>query len=401
MEEPRFSVFEFNNVINSTLMVIGNVVVEGEITQLNISSKGGVNIVLKDPNATAILNVSGFAPRVEGVYIVKQGMKVAAFGIPNLWSAGGRFSLQIDKILPLGEGALKEAYEELKRNLSTEGLFAVERKRPLPEYVYKIALLTGKDSAAQSDFIKILKENKSGIEIDYYPVQVQGKYAEEEILNTLNFIDKNYEYDCVSLVRGGGSLEDLITFNSEKIARMIFAMHMPVIVGVGHEKDESIADFVADIRASTPSQAAYYLVVNNENFIKNQEMKLDLVIEALLEKINSNRLCLEGKANNIGYKLSFFLNRLDKKVLQLNYLYKNFPLKIENLMSKINGIEKLFLSYNPINILEKGYSYLTNEEGQVLFDINNFKIEQKINVNLSNGSLLTNILKINKKKYGK
>lgn len=398
MDDARFSVAQFNQIVNTTLTsAIGEVIVEGEITQLNVTTKGGVNIIIKDQEETAILNVSGYSPRIEGLKLVEQGMKVAAYGTPNLWSAGGRFSLQIYKILPLGEGALKEAYEKLKKELEASGLFAPERKRPLPDYVKKIALLTGKDSAAQSDFLKILKENKAGIEIDFYPVQVQGKYAEQEILNTLININ-DIDYDCIVLVRGGGSLEDLITFNSEKIAKMIFAMKVPVVVGVGHEKDESIADFVADIRASTPSQAAYYLVVNNENFIKSQEMKLDIIEKALKDKLVENKLIIESKAANISQRLLMFLQKIDNKVGKLEYLYKGFPLYLEKIILKIENLEKLFLSYNPRNILKKGYAYITDESGKVLNAKAGLEIGQNINVNLESASLLTNILKITKNK---
>ena len=398
MDDARFSVAQFNQIVNTTLTsAIGEVIVEGEITQLNITTKKGVNIVIKDQIEAAILNVSGYSPRIEGLQLVEQGMKVAAYGTPNLWSAGGRFSLQIYKIIPLGEGALKEAYEKLKRELVASGLFAPERKRPLPDYIQRVALLTGKDSAAQSDFLKILKENKAGIEIDFYPVQVQGKYSEQEILNTLKNIN-DIDYDCIVLVRGGGSLEDLITFNSEKIAKMIFAMRVPVIVGVGHEKDESIADFVADIRASTPSQAAYYLVVNNENFIKSQEMKLEIIDKALGDNLIVNKLNIENKAANISQRLLMFLEKINNKVDKLDYFYKGFPLYIEKLMLKIEGLEKLFLSYNPKNVLKKGYAYITDEGGKVINARTGLEVGQNINVNLEATSLLTNILKITKNK---
>lgn len=397
MEEARFTVSQFNNMVNTTLTsAIGEVVVEGEITQLNVTAKGGVNIVVKDSGEAAILNLSGYAPRIEGLKMINEGMKVAAFGVPNLWSAGGRFSLQIYKILPLGEGALREAYEKLKRDLEAQGLFAIERKRPLPDYVQKIALLTGKDSAAQSDFLKILKENNAGIEIDYFPVQVQGKYAEQEILDTLEFVN-NSAYDCVALVRGGGSLEDLITFNSERIARMIFSMKVPVIVGVGHEKDESIADFVADVRASTPSQAAYYLVVNNENFIKAQEMKLDIIKDSLVDNLNSKRIVIESKAGNISQRLMLFIKTIENKVFKLDYLAKDFPNLIEKLKIKVENLEKLFQSYNPKNVLKKGYAYITDEKGSVLNEPEDFLVGQNINLNLAKASVLTNILKVTKK----
>lgn len=416
--EPRLSVAQFNELIELTLKSTGGVIVEGEITQYNISVKGGVNIVIKDPKASAVLNLSGYAPGVEGVRLVKVGMQIAAWGVPSLWSMGGRFSLKIFKILPQGEGALKEAYEQLKRQLAAEGLFAAERKRPLPDFITRIALITGRDSAAQSDFLKILKENHAGIEVDYYPVQVQGKYAESEIVNTLKYTDK-LNYDCVALVRGGGSLEDLITFNSEKLARLIFAMKTPVIVGIGHEKDESIADYVADIRASTPSQAAYYISSNNDNFIEQQEMKVEFISRTLKQKFEAIKYIVSSKAAGIsgqilvniqrlrnkiqvvsgglGNRLVLSIREYQGKIQTLQYLISTFPRFFIEQQQKLIGLERLLGSFNPHNVLKRGYSLVKSPEGKLIKSIAQVSTGQDLNITLGDGDLLTNILKIKSK----
>jgi len=413
--EPRLSVAQFNGLIEQSLQAIGELIVEGEITQYNITAKGGVNIVLKDPKESAVLNLSGYAPNVEGVRMVKVGMKVAAWGVPSLWSMGGRFSLKIFKILPQGEGALKEAYEKLKLQLSAEGLFAEERKRPLPDFITRIALVTGRDSAAQSDFLKILHEHHTGIEVDYYPVQVQGKFAEAEIINTLKYADAQ-SYDCLVLVRGGGSLEDLITFNSEKLARVIFAMKTMVVVGIGHEKDESIADYVADIRASTPSQAAYYLAVNNENFIDKQEMKLDFISGSLKQNFDSWKYAISSRAQGISSVILVSIQRLhnriqtvsggladhlilsvreyQSRVQDLQYLTARVPKIFQERQQYLQTMERLLGSYNPHNVLKRGFSIVRTKQGKVVNSIAHVSQGENLGITLSDGDLLTNILQI-------
>jgi len=394
--EPRLSVAQFNEMINSTLSSLGDIAVEGEITQYSLTAKGGVNLVLKDQLQPAILNVSGYAPRIEGINLVNEGMKVVAFGIPNLWSQGGRFSLQIYKILPLGAGALKEAYEKLKAQLKAEGLFDESRKRALPDIVVKAALLTGKDSAAQSDFLKIIKENKVGIELDLYGVQVQGKFAEKEITETLKYVDSK-AYDCIFLVRGGGSLEDLITFNSEKVARSIFAMKTPLIVGVGHEKDESIADYVADIRASTPSQAAYYLAMHNLKFIDLQILKSESIAEKLRELNASELNYVRNRYQGVSVKLKLILEQLKGRIARTEYATQSFKSRIMEISQKIQGILRLISSFNPSKVLERGYA-IVRSNNKIIKNTKGLMLQDKVTIELANGSFLSKILKINK--YG-
>ncbi len=414
MEEARFSVAQFNEMINATLQGLGDIVVEGEITQLNVSSKGGVNIVLKDPKATALLNISGYAPRIEGLQLIKEGMQVAAWGNPNIWSAGGRFSLQIFKILPLGEGALKEAYEQLRRKLTAEGLFAAERKRELPQYITKIALITGKESAAQSDFYKILTEHHFGATIDYYPVQVQGKHAEAEIITALKLADKK-NYDCVVLVRGGGSLEDLITFNSEKVARTIYAMSIPVVVGIGHEKDESIADFVADVRAATPSQAAYYLVGRNQAFAEEQLEKALAIKTTLQNRLLSYTFTLEQRRNKvfqlmqallqqwqyyfakktggISQRLIIVLQQIKIKTQQLEFQTRVIPRIVEQYQLRISSLERLLTSFNPQNVIKRGYAIIKTDGGSVVTSIKDANIGINLNLTVKDGTIISTVIK--------
>lgn len=391
---PKFSVSEFNQVLNQHLKLLGDVQIEGEITQMTITRNKGVYIILKDTKENAVVSVSGYAPTIQGIDMVNEGMKVVVWGNPEIYSPMGKFSIKAFKIIPSGKGALKEAYERLKIKLESEGLFNEDRKRPLPEFITKIALLTGKDSAAQSDFLKILNENNANFSIDFYPVHVQGKHSESEIINTLRYISEK-NYDCIVLTRGGGSLEDLITFNEEKVARTIFALNVPVIVGVGHEKDESIADFVADVRASTPSQAAYYLIAQNNGFLNSLEMQAEAIRQHLLSDVQKYRSYINNFQSKVDgrikYEISTIINNCDKLLI----LASRFPTQISEYKERVDSYARLINSFNPKTILNQGYNILKSE-GKLIKSVKDLKPKQSISLTLIDGSADATIDKINK-----
>lgn len=385
-DELRVSVAQFNALVNQHLQTIGEVIVEGEITQMNVSARGGVNIVMKDVKEQAVINVSGYEPQIQGIKMVREGMQVAIYGIPQVWSPTGRLSVSIHKIVPLGEGALKEAYELLKAKLKNEGLFDESRKRPLPDYVTHIALITAAGSAALLDFLKILSENNSGLEIDFYSVSVQGKYSEREIIAALNAADTK-EYDCIVLTRGGGSLEDLLTFNEEQVARAIFALHTPVLVAVGHERDESIADFVADVRASTPSQAAYYLVNTNLQFIASLETQAGVIEQLYINRLNQVKMALSGKLAGIDSRLLGEVRQMRSKLDHAQLLIDRFPDTVNESTRKLLELERLLRSLNPRNVLNRGFAIVRNSQGRVVSSKVNVKSGDDIAIEVKDGMI--------------
>ena len=410
-EEIRVSVDQFNELINLQLQSIGEVIVEGEITEMNISKRGGINMVLKDKNKQAILNVSGYAPRVQGINMIEIGMEVAIWGVPQLYSPYGKFSVSIYKILPIGAGALAKALEILKEQLEKEGLFDLSRKRPLPELIRNIALITAKNSAAESDFIKILKENNTGLNIDFYPVSVQGKHSVGEILSAIEQ-SQSRKYDCIVMIRGGGSLEDLSSFNDEKISKALFASKIPTLVAVGHERDESIAELVSDVRASTPSQAAYYLVVNNTNFIKSIELQADQIYLQIEEIINNNKQKLTGIniyekvlliLNHYNYevnsydmdfesriyrKISNFQNIIEKSSHELT----NFGYKINQLLNEVVHMQSTIENLNPEKIIKKGYAIIKNKNGKIITSITDAKTNELLTLKVKDGNINTKVI---------
>ncbi len=437
MNEARLSVSQFNQMLNLHVQSVGQLIVEGEITQISITSRGGLSISLKDPQSSATLKVSGYAPQVQGIKSVKEGMAVAVWGIPEIYEQYGSFSFRAYKILPVGEGALREAYEQLRQQLTREGLFAGERKRELPEFIRHIALITAKNSAAESDFLKILRENRQGIEIDFYPCSVQGKYAEPELISAV-LQANTHGYDCIVLIRGGGGLEDLIAFNDEKLARTIFASKIPVLAGVGHERDESIAELVADMRASTPSQAAYYIVSRNESFIRGLEFQLQgcsaaittrvtelnrrltqreqVVNSAATEFISMIKHSLRSGTDIIANRLGSVLRRANfesatkLRLISQNFggvtrnsrqqlgraamILERFPQQIRLELERIGQKQRLLLSYNPANVLQRGYALVRDEQGRVAGNIDSFKVDENIEIAMKNGRILAKIKKL-------
>jgi len=405
------SVAQFCLAINTLLGELGEFAIQGEISALKISGNQALFIDLKDTKEQALLRLSNYAPRVTGLNLVREGMEVIAHGRLEMYPPTGSFSFKVRKLEPVGEGALKQAFEQLKQILQNEGLFSTARKREIEAPITKIALITAKNSAAYSDFTKILQEGNFGGEVDFYPVTVQGDKAETEIIHAFNEINsqariKNYQ--VVVLIRGGGSLEDLKAFNSEGVARAVFGSALPVIVGVGHEIDVSIADFVADVRASTPSQAAYYMLQINAQFLETVFAQLDLHLQKLKDSLPSKsymqqllQLCeqrlrvrlvpfqladanlgfsriVRGKLQNEMYKIKSNLNSYENSLEKL-------PNELDKSKIAVTNLAKLLAAYGPEQVLERGYTLIKDEAGNYIAQKSALKPGNKIAIRFSDG----------------
>jgi len=356
------SIAEFIKVLNGIFSELGMFALKGEVSQLKYSKNNAVFIDLKDKTGNALIRISNFAPRVSGITAISEGMEVIVEGYLEIYAPTGSLNFKALKIKPIGEGSLKQAYENLKLALESEGLFAPDRKRELPLLIQRIALITGKNSAAYSDFTKILQENASAIQIDFYPVLVQGSMSEEEITAAFEHA-VSQDFDLIVLIRGGGSLEDLAAFNSEKIARAIFKSRIPVVVGVGHEIDTTIADLVADLRASTPSQAAYYIHSQNQSYISNLDAQVELIHERLNEE---------------------FAKIVE--ILQITNNIENILMtKVDKLISKTDNIFNLLTAYNPLNVLARGYA-LISSNSHYISSIKELTKGKAISIKLKDGT---------------
>lgn len=251
-----FSVTELNSIVRGMLETrIGEVRVKGEISNFSKPSSGHMYFTLKDSKAQ--IRCAFFRNRSLRLKLKPaNGQEVVAIGRLSLYEARGEYQMIVESLEEAGEGALQLKFEQLKQKLFAEGLFDAELKRELPKYPRQIAIITSATGAALQDILHVLQRRYSALSVLIYPAAVQGDSSESELIGALKSADQNHDNEVILFARGGGSIEDLWSFNSEKLARLIVQTRVPVVTGVGHEIDFTIADFAADHRAPTPSAAA-------------------------------------------------------------------------------------------------------------------------------------------------
>jgi exodeoxyribonuclease VII large subunit len=266
---PRRQVWKVSEVTAQIRVLLesefADVWVEGEVSNLHSAQSGHLYFTLKD--AKSQLRCVCFRDQLRGIkFRPEDGLHVTVRGAVSVYEARGDYQLYVTQIEPVGLGALQLAFEQLKKRLEAEGIFAAERKKPLPVLPRRIGVVTSPTGAAVQDILRVLKRRFPNVHVQIYPVKVQGEGAAKEIVAALQYFNRVDSIDVLILARGGGSLEDLWAFNEEIVARAIFESVIPIICGVGHETDFTIADFVADVRAPTPSAAAEIVVRTREEF---------------------------------------------------------------------------------------------------------------------------------------
>ena len=265
-----FSVSEFNEFLNSVLQPM-IVTVEGEISDWRVSQGKFIWFNIKDENET--LQCFSLVYKIHQP--VEEGMKVKITGYPRIYGKSGRFSFFVEKLELSGEGSLKRAFEILRLKLEKEGLFDENRKRALPRLPETIGLITSQEAAAYSDFVKHLKSRLGGLRVIFTPVAVQGEQAVGQIVAAFDYFNEMKEKpNVLVLIRGGGSLEDLKEFNSEEVTRAVFSSKIPVVVGIGHERDTCLAELACDMRVSTPTHAAQIIVPSLDELLGEVESEI-------------------------------------------------------------------------------------------------------------------------------
>jgi exodeoxyribonuclease VII large subunit len=288
-----WTVGELIREINAALAgSFGEVWVRGELSGVRVAASGHRYFQVKDLEGQ--LSCAMWAPRADRLrFKLVDGLAVQLRGTLEVYPQRGSLQLIVSEVTPLGIGELQLAFEQLKAKLEAEGLFAPERKRPLPALPQRIGLVTSASGAAVRDVLKVFSRWEH-LSVLLYPVRVQGKGAEGEVAKAVRYLGRSSLVDVVLVVRGGGSLEDLWAFNEEMVARAIAACEVPVISGVGHEVDFTIADFVADVRAATPTQAAEMIVSR----LEDQQRRVDVARQSLAglfsRKLEHARLRLRG-----------------------------------------------------------------------------------------------------------
>lgn len=397
MEEPRkiYKVSEINKIAKNLLEgEFPDIWLEGEISNLTLHSSGHLYFSLKDEEAqiNAIM-YKWQAGQLE--FMPESGMKVIAQGKISVFVKGGRYQIIVYDLKPIGIGALQQAFEQLKRKLDKEGLFDKARKRPIPMLPQKIGIVTSPTGAAIRDILNIIERRFANVHILINPVRVQGDQAAGEIADAITYVNEHFpSLDVLIVGRGGGSLEDLWSFNREIVARAIYDSGIPVISAVGHEIDYTIADFVADLRAPTPSAAAELVVTN--------KIELEKRILLLTSKIKSSM------AHELDELTSRYRHLVESRIfLHPEEIYSQFQQDIDYYLERIvshcihffdfqrerlNSLMGKLDVLSPLHILARGYSITYKLPGnEILKSISQVTMKDKVKVKLHRGEIICRV----------
>ncbi len=410
MEGIVLSVSEFVSLVNQTLeFAYAGVVVEGEVSEFEVKQAKWVHFKLKDQDSSVECFMVVWNLRLP----IQDGQTIKVLGTPKL-TKWGRFSLNVSSYDLTGEGNIRKAYEQLKAKLEAEGLFEPSRKRSLPVFPASIGLVTSTESQAFNDFIKIINERWGGIVIQVFPVQVQGLAAPDQIAAALNYFNQLARpVDVVVIIRGGGSGEDLQAFSAETVVRAVAASRTPTIVGVGHEDDHSLADFAADLRASTPTDAARKVVPNRKRvtsqLIYSQRRMLDasrLAFSEYSQELTHHIYALEQfivrplehlaeLSSRLRQNLSAAASQITIAAGQLKRLHQDLSFHTETLINRewqrLQMLMRALNSYDPALALKRGYAIARSQAGRIIKSAREVKIGDFIVVQLAKDQLETEV----------
>ena len=390
MEYNPITVTDLNKYIKNKIdgdEMLNNVLVKGEISNFKNHYTGHMYFTLKDENSL-IKCVMFKSYTTHLSFMPKDGMKVMVLGSVAVFERDGIYQIYAKAMKEDGLGSLYTAYEELKKKLEQEGLFAESHKKKIPFMPKTIGVLTSNTGAVIRDIINVSTRRNPGVHIRLYPVPVQGPGAAEKIAEGIKFMNENKLADVLIIGRGGGSLEDLWPFNEEIVARAIYDSELPIISAVGHETDFTIADFVADLRAPTPSAAAELAVANIDDVRETLKLYNNRYKIALKKKIELMRLSYEKCMARPAYK---------NPTQKINEQYMVIDMKVKalqnSMMLKLKEAKTSFVketakldSLSPLKTLTRGYSIVTKQEsGKVIKSVDDLNSGEKVNLRLSDG----------------
>lgn len=396
MQGNIYTVSQVNNYIKRLLekdVFLREVFMQGEISNFKAHSSGHLYLTLKDENAS--INAVMYRGSAEKLRFTPQnGMKVTVFGYISLYEKTGQYQIYLQIMEPAGKGALYLAFEQLKARLEKVGLFDEKHKKAIPQMPKCVAVVTSPTGAAVRDIIQIAKRRNPNVKIVVVPVLVQGENAAADIVKGIELVNQWGKADTIIVGRGGGSIEDLWAFNEEIVAKAIFQSNIPVISAVGHETDFTIADFIADMRAPTPSAAAE-LAVPEVKGISDRLLQYNArMSNAVNKKFVEHKNTFERLQNSYSFK-NYLDNIYDSQIYSFE-LYKKLVKEINQklqqnrlvLQLKINDLE----NKSPMNILKKGYSLTYNEGGNIIKSVGDININDTIKVKLCDGELSARVI---------
>ncbi|MBP3436896.1 MAG: exodeoxyribonuclease VII large subunit [Clostridia bacterium] len=390
-ERQAISVSQLNQLVKDLIDgcdLLSQIAVRGEISNLVIHRSGHVYFSLKDEGSLIrAVMFRSMAARLK--FMPKNGMKVVVYCSVSAYVKEGQYQLYVTAIEPDGIGSLYLAFEQLKASLAKEGLFDAARKKPIPKIPSKIGLITSPTGAAVRDMIRILGRRFPFAEVFLYPALVQGIEAPKSLQEGIRFFDAQSSVDVIIIGRGGGSAEDLFAFNDEGLAREIAACHIPIISAVGHETDFTICDFVADLRAATPSAAAELAVPETMHLLSQFENVIDKMQSLYAQRIDRLRHRLEALMNSRVLTDADAL--YENKRMRLLRLEETLTHSIERtLLSKQSELKQkaaLLDGISPLKTLARGYALPTDSGGRLLRNAEQVEVGDTVYLRLYEGSL--------------
>lgn len=400
MRIKTLSVSEVNRYIKNILsgdIILNNLSVRGEISNLRLVQQSNAYFFnLKD--SYAAIQCIMFMDVVDNLkFIPSDGMEVAVHGKISLYERNGSYSINVDNMEPCGVGAYYIALNNLKEKLRSEGLFDREHKRQIPEYPRKIGIITSINGAVIHDILKIISDRYPCVDIDIYPITVQGDRAADDICTAFEIMNDLENIDLIILARGGGSVEDLWPFNEEKVARAIYSSRYPVISAVGHETNFTIADFVADARAATPTEAAA-MAVPDMNSIMERIEKLEDYMTGYIDDlitVNSRHLEFVMRSSPL-LKPDMFFERYNVKLTQQReFLIYHIMQFINKRWMDVESLDKRLGTLNPLSVLKRGFAVLYDENKSLITDVDMIKVDDEITIRLYNGIINCRVEEVN------
>lgn len=389
-----YSVEQINNYIKqmfNTDFVLSQVSVQGEVSNCKYHSSGHIYFTIKDNGS--VLNAIMFAGNRTGLkFRMKDGMQVVASGNISVYERDGKYQMYAKRIEQTGMGDLYQRFLELKKELEEMGMFDALYKKPIPKYAAKIGIVTASTGAAIQDIINISTRRNPYVQLVLYPAIVQGEFAVDSICRGINKLEE-YGVDTIIVGRGGGSIEDLWAFNDVKVANAIFECSIPVISAVGHETDFTIADFVADMRAPTPSAAAELAVCNIFEILESLADCQSKLNTAMRNRIDFSRMTIQ-QYQKVITNLSP-INMINTRRQYLEQLSMQLNHNMENLLTQRRNYLKTICasldSLSPLARLCSGYSYVRDIKGKTLNSVENINAGDRLRISVTDGDIWTKV----------
>lgn len=395
--ERVYTVSELNRRARELLEALPYLWVEGEISNFKHHSSGHMYFTLKDEGAEIDAVIFAGENRLL-TFTPENGQKVLAFGRVTIFERRGRYQLVIRELRPAGVGRLQLEFERLKARLASEGLFSSERKRPLPPFPERIGVVTSPEGAAIRDICSVIAEHYPLVELLLFPARVQGEGAAEELARAIEAANDYHRdgkgLDLLIVGRGGGSLEDLWAFNEEVVARAIYNSRVPVVSAVGHEIDYTIADFVADLRAPTPTAAAQMVVPDREELLSRVRERLRRLISGMKGLLEQREVRLQAGLRSYAFRRT--TRRIEEGLLTLDEFCERLGRALSRRLSqseeRLANLTERLEGANPLAILRRGYAIVLHERsGRVVKAAAEVVRGDRLEVRLHRGELLCRV----------